>query len=227
MRLPNIWNRMWGQGFRPAAGLPASVLGLLLVVTAPAQKPPAQEATGDVTFSSNTQLVIETVTVRDKSGKSIEGLTAKDFTVTEDGAPQAIKFFDYEKLPDIPEPLPPKTGDTVVLNKFPKSRITAEPPGTTRYKDHRLLALYFDMTALPPGDQLRSLDAARKFIRTQMTPADLVAVMMFQGGAVNVLQDFTADRDRLSTIIETISVGESQGFDETTNDAAAADTGAA
>ena len=203
---------------------------LILMLTASAQQPPApanQDTGADVTFSSNTQLVVETVTVRDKSGKSLDGLTAKDFTVTEDGAPQAIKFFEYQKLPEIPEPLPPQTGDVAVLNRFPKSRITAEAPGSTRYKDHRLLALYFDMTALPPGDQLRAIDAARKFIRTQMTPADLVAVMLFQGGAVNVLQDFTADRDRLSTIIETIAVGESQGFDEATADDSAADTGAA
>ncbi|HEX4138289.1 MAG TPA: VWA domain-containing protein [Bryobacteraceae bacterium] len=212
----------------------------VVILTAWAQQPappkpaappqPAQDnaAGGDnFTISSNTQLVIETVTARDKSGKNIEGLTAKDFTVTEDGAPQTIKFFDFEKLPDVPEPLPPQTGDIKVLNKFPKTQIAAETPGSELYKDHRLLALYFDMTALPPGDQLRALDAARKFIRTQMTSADLMAIMLFQGGAVNVLQDFTADRDRLSTIVETISVGESQGFDETTNDAAAADTGAA
>jgi hypothetical protein len=30
------------------------------------------------------------------------------------------------------------------------------------------MALYFDMTAMPPADQLRSLVAAQKFIRTQM-----------------------------------------------------------
>jgi VWFA-related protein len=200
---------------------------LILMLTAAAQQQPAPDAAGDVTFSSNTQLVIETVTVRDKSGKTIGGLTAKDFTITEDGAPQAIRFFEYQSLPDVPEPLPPQTGNVTVLNKFPKSRITAETPGNTRYRDHRLLALYFDMTALPPGDQLRSLDAARKFIRTQMTPADLVAIMMFSGGAVNVLQDFTADRDRLSTIIETIAVGEGQGFDENAADDSSADTGAA
>jgi hypothetical protein len=117
-------------GTRPLA----AVLTLLLVLTASAQQqPPAQEATGDVTFSSNTQLVIETVTVKDKSGKTIEGLTSKDFTLTEDGAPQAIKFFEYQKLPEIPEPLPPPTGDITVLKKFPQSRITAETPGSTRY----------------------------------------------------------------------------------------------
>src|ERR1700733_8611652 len=104
---------------------------LMLMLAASAQQPPAppsaqpeQEAGQDATFSSNTQLVIETVTVRDKSGKSIEGLTAKDFTITEDGAPQAIKFFEYQKLPEISEPLPPQTEDISVLNKFPKSRIT-------------------------------------------------------------------------------------------------------
>ncbi len=209
-----------------AAGTLALVLSLCM--TAGAQQQPAgQNGGGDVTFSSSTQLVIETVTVHDKSGKSVEGLTAKDFTITEDGVPQQIKFFDYQKLPDIPEPLPPATGDIKVLQRFPQSHIAPETPGNTRYKDHRLIALYFDMTALPPGDQLRALDAARKFIRTQMTPADLVAVMIFRGGAVQVLQDFTADRDRLSTIIETIAVGESQGFDETASDDSTPDTGAA
>jgi VWFA-related protein len=204
---------------------PFLIPALVYTLAAQQNAPPAPDA--DVTFSSNTQLVVETVTVRDKSGKTVEGLTAKDFTVTEDGAPQTIKFFDFLRLPETPAPLPSQTVTTSVLKKYPKSRITPETPGNTRYKDHRLLALYFDMTALPPGDQLRALDGARKFIRTQMTAADLMAIMMFSGGSVQVLQDFTADRDRLSTIIETISVGEDQGFDETTADESSADTGAA
>ena len=54
----------------------------------------AQQPVGEVTFSSSTQLVVETVTVRDKSGKPIEGLTAKDFTVTEKNAAQEIRFFE-------------------------------------------------------------------------------------------------------------------------------------
>ncbi|HWF06837.1 MAG TPA: VWA domain-containing protein [Bryobacteraceae bacterium] len=201
----------------------------LSLLTAAAQQPAQQPAAPDDDFkiSSTTQLVIETVSVKDKSGKEVDGLTAKDFTVTEDGAPQTIKFFEYQKLPDTVEPLPAATGDIKVLQKFPHTQIAPETPGDQRYRDHRLMALYFDMTALPPADQLRSIDAARKFVRTQMTPADLVAIMMYQGGAVNVLQDFTPDRDRLSTILETIAVGESQGFDGTVADDSSADTGAA
>jgi VWFA-related protein len=106
-------------------------------------------------------------------------------------------------------------------------QITPEQPGSLRYSDHRLLALYFDMTAMPPMDQVRALNAAKKFVQTQMTSADLMAIMMFSGGAVRVLENFTADRDRLLSTIETMIVGEGEGFDENANDAAAADTGAA
>ena len=47
--------------------------------------------------------MVETVNVKDKSGKPVEGLTAKDFTVTEDGAEQSIRFFEYQKVSDVAE----------------------------------------------------------------------------------------------------------------------------
>ena len=77
-----------------------------------------------------------------------------------------------------------------------------------RYKNRRLLALYFDMTALPPADEMRALSAAEQFVRTQLTTVDLVAIMRYNGGAVQILQDFTADRNRLLSILETMVVGE-------------------
>ena len=40
------------------------------------------------TFRSTTRLIVQTVSVKDKDGKPIEGLTAKDFIVTEDGEPR-------------------------------------------------------------------------------------------------------------------------------------------
>jgi len=74
---------------------------------------------------------------------------------------------------------------------------------------------------------LRALSAAEKFIATQMSPADLMCIMRYSGASVEVLQDFTDDKDKLQSIIETIIVGEGQGFGETSSDAAASDNGAA
>ena len=181
------------------------------------------------TFRASTQLVVEAVVVKDKSGNAVDGLTAKDFTVTEDGVPQTIRFFEYQKLNQVPTTpaAKPEPSHATLLEKLPHSQISPEPPATTKYRDHRLLALYFDMTAMQTADQVRALTAARQFIRTQMTPADLMAIMQFAGGAVQVLQDFTADKDRLETIIQTMIVGEGDGFDENPADSSSADTGAA
>ena len=182
-----------------------------------------------VTFSTGAQLVVENVSVTDKNGEPVTGLTTKDFVITENGVPQAIRFFEYQNLPDKPEP--PITGgkpeNIHIYDKLNRVHITPEAPGSTRYKDHRLLALYFDMTAMPVPDQARALAAAGKFVRTQLNAADLVAIMRYAGGAVDVLQDFTNDRDRLLSILQTMIVGEGQGFDESVSDASAADTGAA
>jgi VWFA-related protein len=180
------------------------------------------------TFQSSTQLVVETVAVKGKDGRPVEGLTAKDFTVTEDGAPQEIRVFEFQKLPDAPLPPAPAqpAAGVAALPKLPNAQIAPETLGSVRYRDRRLLALYFDLSAMPEADQLRAFDAARKFIRTQMTSADLMALLQYQGGAVQVLQDFTSDRDRLLSIIETLIVGEDQDAD-TTNDASSSDTGAA
>jgi VWFA-related protein len=186
-------------------------------------------AAGAPTFTTGTQLVIETVVVTDKKGAPVEGLTAKDFTVTEDGVPQTIRFFEYQKLPEGPPAPAVRTAPerVRVYDKLGKTRIAPERPGDTRYKDRRLLALYFDMTAMPPVDQYRALAAAQKFIRTQMSSSDLVAILRYSGASVEVLQDFTDDRDRLLSITETMIVGEGQGFGESTEDASTPDLGAA
>ncbi len=182
------------------------------------------------TLSVRSQLVVEAVTVKDKQGKPVLGLTANDFTLTEDGVPQKIRFCEHQSLPTTAEPLPapaPKDENLTIYKHLTHTQLAPEASDSTRYKDRRLLALYFDMSAMPPGDQLRALDAAEKFIRTQMTTADLVSILRYQGGSVDVLQDFTADRNRLLSILQTLIVGEGQGSVDSIDDASSADTGAA
>ena len=58
---------------------------------------------GAYTVSVTSKLVIEAVNIKDKQGKSITGLTAKDFTVTEDGVAQTVKICEYQELPVAPD----------------------------------------------------------------------------------------------------------------------------
>src|SRR5258708_7907850 len=182
----------------------------------------AQQAT----FTSNTQLVIETVNVKDKKGNPILGLTAKDFNVTEDGKPQTIAFVEYQKLPDSPAPPIALTASVPAVPRLTRTHISPEKPGALRYRDRRLLALYFDSSAMPQPDQIRALTAAQRFIRTQMTASDLMAVMTYSNGAVQVLDDFTGDRTKLLETLQTLLVGEEAETAANPGDATPADTGA-
>jgi len=176
----------------------------VLIPTTTAQQP---------TFRSGAQLTIVDVTVTDKDGRPIEGLTASDFALTEDGVPQTISMVAFQRLdsadaaalPPLP-PAPLRPPGTVAPTVQPQ--IAASPAGEIRYRNRRLLVLYFDLSAMPPPDQARAYSAARTFIGEQITAQDLVAVMTFQGGAVRVKQDFTSDRAALQEVIETLIYGE-------------------
>ena len=185
----------------------ALVLAFAIPLASQQPTPPGEV----VTFSSTAQLVVETVVVKDKDGKTVEGLTAKDFSITEDGVPQTIQLCEFQKVDDSSPGFAVRPSDAPPAPAV-ATQITPETSGDIRYRNRRLLVLYFDMTAMPQPDQLRALAAAQKFIKT-MSTADMMAIMEYTGAAVKVLNDFTGDRDRLLKIIETMVIGEGSGFD--------------
>src|ERR1700678_1658928 len=83
----------------------------LLLTLAPAsaqqigQNKPA-DASQNFTLSVKVQLVVEAVVVKDKDGKPIQGLTARDFAVTEDGVPQTVRICEHQDLAEQARPLP-------------------------------------------------------------------------------------------------------------------------
>ena len=134
----------------------------------------------------------------------------------------------------MPRRLPPlkdEDENITIYNRLTRTSIAPEDTqrdtGKSRYQGRRLIALYFDMTTMRPEDQLRAITAAETFIRKQMTAADLISIMRYQGGSVDVLQDFSSDRNRLLSILQTMLVGEGQGSQDSIDDSSSADTGAA
>jgi VWFA-related protein len=212
--------------------LPAFFLLLNAAAIASAQQIGQNKPADDsgYTLSVKVQLVVEAVVVKDKDGKPIQGLTAKDFTLTEDGVPQSIRFCEHQDLMANSAPLPaskPGNEDIRIYKKLAHTQIAPETTENSRYKNRRLLALYFDMSTMYPADQLRALSAGEQFIRTQMTSVDMVSILRYQGGSVDILQDFTNDRNKLLSILTTLVVGEGQGDKNSIDDASSADTGAA
>jgi len=219
---------------------------LLLTILAantllPQQKPQqantqqaVQPSSGPAKFGINVNTVMEAVSVKDKNGKPIEGLTAKDFVVTEDNVPQTITFCDFQKMEDNPLPAidvptaPPITTEKEKpkVESVTGNQIQPEAPGDLKYRNRRLLVLYFDLTTMPPTDQFRAFDAAEKFITKQMKAADLLAIIKYDGEAVRVLVDFNDKRDDLLMAVNKMVMAD-QGLDETNTDADAADTGSA
>ena len=206
-----------------------SILLFALTVSGAAQQTEQTSpsaAQSPYTISVSTKLVVETVEAKDKKRNPIQGLTADDFLVTEDGVPQKLRFFEYQELPTGALSLPTSSAEQVkIYDQLNRSKIKAEETGNSRFQNRRLMAFYFDMTSMPPADQLRSLKAAENFVRAQMRQEDVVAILRYQGGSIDVLQDFTGDRSRLLSILETMVVGEGQGFGENSSDDSTSDTG--
>src|ERR1035441_9649210 len=233
----------------------ATLLSGLLVLSAmppqtprAAQTPPPAAPKGGFKFATTTQLVVVDVTVKDKSGNPIRGLKPADFNITEDGKKQDIKIFTYQELEESatpPEPVPakpptpapapepkapdaPATAVAPVVKALTANQIAPSRPGEVKYKDRRLLVMFFDMTSMPIQDQIRAQAAAQKFLKTQMTPSDLMAIMTFSSD-LKVLQDFTDDRDALAKVFKSLTIGEGSDLavDGSTGADNEEDTGAA
>ncbi len=169
------------------------------------------------TFTSQANLVVIDVGVKDKSGKVVPGLKKGDFTLTEDGKVQQLAVFEFQRLDsDEPPPRVPATKDV-------KAAATADPgapkapalisgkPGTVkpviRFQDRRLVAILFDFSTMAIPEQSRAQSSALQFVREQMKPADVVEILTAGVGPLKVEQDFTDDKDRLEEVIKGFKIG--------------------
>jgi len=190
---------------------------LLLAASLFVQKEFGQE----VTFKTETKLVIVNVSVKDKSGKPVTTLKKEDIEIYEDGVKQDLAVFELEQLSnDVLAPVATTPAAPVTLEERAEPAPTA-PAGqavTTaaatapvRHQDKRLVALFFDFSNMPQADQLRAKDAAVDFITKQMTSSDLVSIMAY-GNRFDVLEDFTDDRERLLSRLQKMATGEGAGL---------------
>ncbi|HEX2062262.1 MAG TPA: VWA domain-containing protein, partial [Thermoanaerobaculia bacterium] len=129
------------------------------------------------------------VTVHDRSGNPVRGLTAGNFEITVDGKRVPVEYFEVLDLTKIssagsePRRLPPVA--------------------------YRNFVLLLDLAHSSPGIMARAQEAAQQFVQTQVSERDLVAVATYthEEGA-QMVTSFTRDREFLLAAIATLGQAE-------------------
>jgi VWFA-related protein len=120
---------------------------------------------------SESRVVRVDVVVTDKKGNYIHDLTATDFRLYEDNKQQEINNFAF-----------------------------GGASNGSAASDRHYMVLFFDDSTMEFADQPRARDAAGKFIDANAGPNRVMSVMEF-GGALRIIQNFTADADRLKQAV--------------------------
>ncbi|HTZ72279.1 MAG TPA: VWA domain-containing protein [Candidatus Aquilonibacter sp.] len=187
--------------------------------------PPPPQATSGTVLQSTSEVVRIDIQVADKSGKTIKGLKADQFTITDDGKPQKISNFSFEDIEAIQTAANSEDSQPVVV-AVDTPRGTNPDTVATETRDRRLLVLYFDLSSMEPDDILRARDAATKFINTQMQKADLVSVVAY-GTELSIWSDFTNNHQTLLKAIDRLNPNVNSELAANDTDSVATDTQAA
>jgi VWFA-related protein len=186
-----------------------SAFAVLLALARPgAQEPPRNAAPQPPVFRSGVQLVEIDVSVTDKRGEFVRGLTRNDFEVIEDGVRQPIASFQFLDIPI--DPPAPATFNPV------------EADVTTNTTEGRMYVMLLDCCApvagsAAGGGSLRAPGWAVEFVNRVLRPNDLMAVVHVQGN-VSDGQGFTSNKTLLSTSINKFFNASSIGSGGGSND---------
>lgn len=148
----------------------------------------------------NVRLVLADAVVRDNKGNLVTGLRPKDFTVLEDGKPQEVTTFSFER---------PAEMNRALLSR----RVNLPPNVTTDRPEYRVpsgvpVIVLIDALNTRMQDQSRARMELLKYISAQLKPGQPIAVYTL-GSSLRRLQDFTDDPALLKAAIETFTPNES------------------
>ena len=160
------------------------------------QAPPQQPATPTLPVV-RTELVQLDVTVSDKDGRNVRGLSARDFVLLEDGKPQALSHFTVGGRPGVGAEPPAASGPSPAP-VAPAAAAPAPPPPAASRGRH--VVLLVDDLHTAAANLPQAQDAMRRFVREQVGADDKVALVSTSGSG-GVLQDFTSDAEALARAI--------------------------
>jgi VWFA-related protein len=170
--------------------IPITVALCLLLGTAPAVW--GQTATSpnqpQFTIQVNSRVVLTDVTVTDKHGNPITGLTANDFQLLDDRKPQNLASFEEHRQKQAPQLIETSTTPGSFSNEY----LQHPPP--------QVNALLFDVTTIKILDQMYLFQQMKQLVNS-LPAGEPVAVFMRAGTVTVEMTSFTDDHEKLLTAI--------------------------
>jgi VWFA-related protein len=186
-----------GAAQQPPAGAPGAA--------GQAQQENAQPGDPQATFRAGINFVRVDVIVTDRQDAPVVDLSLNDFEVLEDGKPQAIQQFRLIKVDGNPRPGDPPPRQI-------RSRDDEQQEASR--DDVRIFAILLDDYHVRKATAMSVREPLTQFIRTQLRPNDLVAVMYPLTSVRDLL--FTNDHD---SIVRAVEAFEGRKFDYTPRNA--------
>ncbi len=174
---------------------PLVALGCISLPLLSQQAQPAPDSS--VTIRSNSDLVLVDVTVDDSKHNPVHHLDASQFTILEDGHPQAIRFFEEHSAVSVPS----KAG--VSAQSVPKLPAGTFTNLTTAPADGALNILLIDKLNTPVTEQVILRDQVFKFLREM--PAGRKLAIFVLTTRLSMLQGFTSDPEVLRAALSQIN----------------------
>ena len=168
-----------------------------------AQQPPAQRAVE--AEATNVTAIVVDVVVRDKQGNPIQGLTANDFQIFEDGVAQDLGSLTAVSKPPVTPVTKPGAATTV-------AGAPGETVGEAARKAPEVLALVFDR--LSADGRALAFTAANQYIGQGKVSNNVVAVFGIDLSLV-FHQQFTRDADAIRAAIRTAGGRSTSTFNTT------------
>src|SRR5579864_1629664 len=152
---------------------------------------PQQEAVvspSNNVLRSTTRLVVVDVVTVDSKGEPVPGLKADDFTVLEDGKPQKISGFSYQRANGASASASTVHGANVFTN-------------TPQYKDASCLnVILLDTLNADLGSKVSAKEHLLKYLGTE--PAIQPTALFALDTKLTLLSDFTTDSKTLKAVLE-------------------------
>lgn len=172
-----------------------ALAGLLTLPAVPQAAPaPAQAPAGQaITIRTETRLVQVPVLVTQGSGSTVAGLKVGDFTLTDNGKPQAISVFEEVDTANARlERVVPPAG--VYGNLFEGSK---QPP--------RLTIIVIDLINTPFADQSYARQQIIRYLARKVQVNEPTALISIGRSGTHVIHDFTSDTSLLVKALQKMS----------------------